>query len=411
MHKKMTKLCSLALAAVMTLSFVPVYHNTVKAENEDVQMEGTSKEVLDELRISSTQVSLGDEGENPYSENSDTVINMFPRMELMMRDNVNDDTNRGRTIVYNYDKTESGNIWDNEESSYTTEDSVYSTNSVGVDIDFNGKKDHAARISVTKDNGRSVFKLYIEDYTGKRLKTVDLGEFDTSIYNEGFNQLAQLQITAGDYDGDGGDEVAVGVKGEVIVYDVFINDGGDIELNEIRRINNSELVNVPTESTNTYNQWPQTQLTSGDLTGDNRDELIITAGYRKGLGTAKITPRTNIYSQKKGETELTRSSNMHGITHSMIQKTTVARLSAAHTDHPQSEILTATVMKSSFLQAMISIRIPITMIRRFISRKHCWVLLNMKTASLLQAPAAWDSQSQRILLLPMACGIQTHSSL
>ena len=147
-------------------------------------MEGTSKEVLDELRISSTQVSLGDEGENPYSENSDTVINMFPRMELMMRDNVNDDTNRGRTIIYNYDKTESGNIWDNEESSYTTEDSVYSTNSVGVDIDFNGKKDHAARISVTKDNGRSVFKLYIEDYTGKRLKTVDLGEFDTSIYNE-----------------------------------------------------------------------------------------------------------------------------------------------------------------------------------------------------------------------------------
>ena len=82
-----SKLVALCLAAVMTLSFVAVYHNTVEAEYEDVQMEGTSKEVLDELRIPSTQVSLGDEGENPYSENSDTAINMFPRMELMMHDN------------------------------------------------------------------------------------------------------------------------------------------------------------------------------------------------------------------------------------------------------------------------------------------------------------------------------------
>ena len=63
------------------------------------EMGGTSKEVLDSLRIESKSVDVGNDGENPYSENTDKVINMFPRMELMMYNNV------GNQIkVYNYDK-------------------------------------------------------------------------------------------------------------------------------------------------------------------------------------------------------------------------------------------------------------------------------------------------------------------
>jgi len=50
--------------------------------------------------------------------------------------------------------------------------------------------------------------------------------------------------------------------------------------------------------------YPQIHLESGDLTDDNRDELIITAGYRNNKTKYEMIPKTTIWSQPKGSSSL-----------------------------------------------------------------------------------------------------------
>ena len=304
MKQKIKKSLSCVLAAMLVLAAVPDSFILTGAAASGGEMEGTSKEVLDTLRIPSTPVDVGEDGVNPYSENTDTMINIFPRMELMMRDNVNDDIRNGgkqvnRTLVYDYDKNESGNIWDNQESFVSTSEYVHASNSVGIEIDFDGKKNHVARVAV-KNNNSLQFYMYIENDKGEEITKVDLGTSKNG-YNAGFNQLAQLAITAGDYDGDGADEVVVyNASGDVVIYEVDTKG----KPSEIQRISYADLATTSDKSITDYNKYPQMQFTSGDITNDNRDELIITAGCRNGLGTIAITPRTTIFSQPKGENSL-----------------------------------------------------------------------------------------------------------
>lgn len=177
------------------------------------EMGGTSKEVLDSLRIESKSVDVGNDGENPYSENTDKVINMFPRMELMMYNNV------GNQIkVYNYDKPVNSPlviesrkrlIWNHTEyGSSTTRDLAY-TNSIGIEIDFDGRKNHVARVGSNTTflllQKRRTRTLFIEDAKGTVLSHIELTSNDVKSegYYDGYNLLADVPITAGDFDGDG----------------------------------------------------------------------------------------------------------------------------------------------------------------------------------------------------------------
>lgn len=55
-------------------------------------------------------------------------------------------------------------------------------------------------------------------------------------------------------------------------------------------------------------RYPQVQLTSGDLDGDNRDELVITSGYNTGAYNtlSDIIPRTTVWSMSKNESRISR---------------------------------------------------------------------------------------------------------
>lgn len=286
------------------------------------EMGGTSKEVLDSLRIESKSVDVGNDGENPYSENTDKVINMFPRMELMMYNNV------GNQIkVYNYDKPVNSPlvigsrkrlIWNHTEyGSSTTRDLAY-TNSIGIEIDFDGRKNHVARVGSSTTflllQKRRTRTLFIEDAKGTVLSHIELTSNDVKSegYYDGYNLLADVPITAGDFDGDGSDEVAVTYTTlsskkydkEVRVYKIS-KDGKTIS--EIQRIAQKDFVACPYNDSS-VRKLPQVHLTAGDLDDDNRDELIITAStaHTEAYSAKEAIPRTTVWSQGKRASTLSK---------------------------------------------------------------------------------------------------------
>ena len=287
------------------------------------EMGGTSKEVLDSLRIESKSVDVGNDGENPYSENTDKVINMFPRMELMMYNNV-----AKQLKVYNYDKpinfpflmeSQKRLIWNHAEySNSTTQDLAY-TNSVGIEIDFDGRKNHVARVGTTAPVlgfGKRARTLFIEDAEGNTLSQIGL---TMDVRNEGvydgYNLLADVPVTAGDFDGDGSDEVAVTYTTlsskkydkEVRVYKIS-KDGKTI--NEMQRIAQKDFVACPYNDSS-VRKLPQVHLTAGDLDDDNRDELIITAStaHVAADSAKEAIPRTTVWSQGKKESALSKKAS------------------------------------------------------------------------------------------------------
>ena len=102
-HKIGKLMCSFLAIAFILQTMTGISILTENSTASAAEMGGTSSEVLDALRIQSTAVDIGSDGDNPYSENTNKVVNMFPRMELMMRNNV---SNTGvspfiiRTLVY-----------------------------------------------------------------------------------------------------------------------------------------------------------------------------------------------------------------------------------------------------------------------------------------------------------------------
>ena len=105
-----------AMSLLLAMAFVLQTASVISLFQEDgrafaAEMGGTSADVLDSLRIESNAVDIGADGDNPYSENKNKVINMFPRMELMMYNNV-----AGELKIYDYDQPvkescrKSGNI-------------------------------------------------------------------------------------------------------------------------------------------------------------------------------------------------------------------------------------------------------------------------------------------------------------
>lgn len=152
-------------------------------------------------------------------------------MELMIRDNVNDDIRTNGTQVNRqtvHDIAESNNWWEIGSWSNTS-NFFHASQSIGIEIDFDGKKDHVARIGVnTYDKSNPIHTLQIEDANGRVLKSLDISDAGAnSCYEAGYNQLASLAITAGDYDGDGADEIAVNTFSyntmKVRVYDVSVS--------------------------------------------------------------------------------------------------------------------------------------------------------------------------------------------
>lgn len=304
---KLKKILALFLSVAMVAPSVPLLRTNVQA----AQMEGTSSETLEKLRIPSDPISVGEEGENPYGNGA---FNMYPRYELMLRDNVNHGS-ATLTKVYDYDKNKSGQIWDNQNYSTSRNKSYDASVSTAFDWDGDGRKNHIARVTVNFHYEEGVaFDLDIEDDKGNLLDRTSLG-FTSKGELPGYELLTSLAVTSGDYDGDGKDEVAVyrpynirGVYPFVNVYKFTKSSSGKPSSKSWVDWYIKDLIGgTPDNSaTSGFNGAAIVQLESGDLTNDLRDELIVTAGYRKSAGnnTKWMKPKSVILSCEGKETKL-----------------------------------------------------------------------------------------------------------
>ncbi len=304
---KLKKILSLFLCIAMVLPTVPLLWSNAQAS----EMEGTSAETLEKLRIPSDPISVGEEGENPYGNGA---FNMYPRYELMLRDNVNHGSS-SLTRVYDYDKNKSGKIWDNQNYSTSINKTYDASASTAFDWDGDGRKNHIARVTVNfSNNDGASFELDIEDDKGNLLDRTSLGITSQGAL-PGYELLTSLAVTSGDYDGDGKDEVTVyrpynvkGVHSCVNVYKFTKSSSGNPRSVNWVSWDIKDLIDGTPEpnATSGFNGAAIVQLESGDLTDDLRDELIVTAGYRKSAGnnTKWMKPKSVILSCEGKETKL-----------------------------------------------------------------------------------------------------------
>ena len=283
------RIISVVLVAALLFGIVPlsnIFEGLKSLSVAQAAEEGQS--LLQMLQINDSPVNTGDSTSNPYGPGS---MNMFSRMELLYYDNVhNSDSNYYRRI-YDYDENHKSKIWENQEWSSQPSRQFAASQSAAFDPFGSGKRQYVATIGYNEFTNSSSkkglkYKLLIEDRYGNVLASTDLNEIYDS-FNEddyylpdGYEINAFLAITAGDFDGDGKEEVAVynptaKVYGCAVEIYSFNNDS-------VSRSKRLYLRNTNYDGdfpVRVVCNWPVVQLTSGDINNDFADELVITSCF------------------------------------------------------------------------------------------------------------------------------------
>ena len=300
------RLISLCLLLCMVVGLLPAAAFPVSAASGNT-------DVLSSLGIDTKPVDTGDRDANPYCPAGvDTSFNMFPHMELAMRDNVADykDDGHSRNCIRFYDADEgSSDIWNNESFSRVTggADRFDYTQSVGADLEGTGRKEYLCTVGYVKNE----VWLMLYNKNGERVGRWNrLCDGMRTGYGVGYNALAPIEIVAGDFDGDGKDTIWVCTYPEIPDNEnhwkteqvrEFEYDGTDLKLKyvdgQMRKISAEDYAQWEYWSNQGMYQLPQVQMTAGDLNGDGKDELIITSGFATNNSgdKADTTARTTIW--------------------------------------------------------------------------------------------------------------------
>ena len=173
---------------------------------------------------------------------------------------------------------------------------------------------HKSHPSTSDDN--TIYMCIYDPVTGRRSDSFEIGELSSSIAAYNYQVQSQLQITAGDFDKDSVDEIAVysptdktGARNKVMVYD--LTDGKECQdpysihswrhsWNYILPYNSEKIVRVLLSGdmeafSNAYNNI---DLTSGDADNDGIDDLIVSYGASD----------TDYWNKKKGAEQTIRRS-------------------------------------------------------------------------------------------------------
>ena len=327
MKKKGTQLLSLLLSAVMVLALVPPLTRTAKAEDMIVNEDNlTSLEEAAAWNFSTDQPESSKEretlGENPLGGTDDTIgvlgsvpLEIFIAGGSASYDNSSRDYDEGDlSDVYWYDNlktSEDGYLESTAEgfagvTGVTPSGSKNVLPSATVSADLNGDGiDELLRYYVEIKNGSGTvvndldsfnsgksgytasFKLQaINTQTGKQIASVTLGTFSNTANDSFFipdsiyYYSSYMQITAGDYNGDGKDEVAVAVPDQN-----HQNSSSHLGNVSVYSLSGSTLINNFNKSVTYYSRYGDSDsninfssfcLTSGDSDNDAKDELLFT---------------------------------------------------------------------------------------------------------------------------------------
>ncbi|MDO4869121.1 MAG: fibronectin type III domain-containing protein [Bacillota bacterium] len=161
------------------------------------------------------------------------------------------------------------------------------TNAVAYDAKDSGKKNYTAEVEVHRDGNKAyinILKRNAETGGDKKLVSFYVGEGDNATWFDGIEQWAYkayFQITAGDFDGDGDDELAVFIPDRDGTYIAILN-GRD--LSTIRTISLEDQVGslawklaTKYDATNKRmaNAMVQCNLDAADLDRDGMDDLVV----------------------------------------------------------------------------------------------------------------------------------------
>lgn len=149
---------------------------------------------------------------------------------------------------------------------------------IAIDMYGSGRKDTLVSLWLTSDG---TVKMEARKYAGNgafaQMREWVIGTATWMINMDQVRMNNYLGITAGDYDGDGRDEVAVYANldgDEAFVIRVYEPDAGTYST-----INKTAVTNQPNEA----EQWNKLvcSLASGDIDGDGIDDLIVSPGSNK----------------------------------------------------------------------------------------------------------------------------------
>ncbi|MBQ9984872.1 MAG: hypothetical protein IJP38_01010, partial [Oscillospiraceae bacterium] len=179
-------------------------------------------------------------------------------------------------------------------------------------VEFNngsGKKDHVARVKIKSDKKRSEQDVVIEIYSYEGGNETKKGGWYVSYGDSTAKSLARagswrthefdslIEVTAGDYDGDGKDEIAVyGANNEIKIYKYTgstLKTWKTISASALSA--NSGLYKSADDDLGNVEMAAVVTMASGDLNKDYTDELAIAVSMPRETNIDKFRSNNNLF--------------------------------------------------------------------------------------------------------------------
>ncbi len=340
----------ISLVCVTTIMSTSLLSNSVFAKATEVDSSPTeesrssdtlpsqSSDIYTAFGLDNTQPKLSDtEDVNPYGQDKTSTL-VFN--ELVINNNVNK-----KTLLndYDYNILKDGKIYDgvtkSDKINYVTRNSYpnnskkdfIATKSDAIDLLNTGKESYVAKVGLTENGKNYDVYLSIDNVTtSTNLLTEYISTISTENYNvvmgSQFNGL--LDIVCGNFDDDDLDEIAVYApstdkRSSIIVYDLNVepvnetatqsssevhdssHDYDDVKVSinrdktQVLDIKNYSQQVKSSSGVLSYDNCPLVDLTTGDLTGNDKDEIVITTSnllFSSMTDKNSIVPLTTILS-------------------------------------------------------------------------------------------------------------------
>ena len=215
---------------------------------------------------------------HPFTASKDENFMMVKENELLLYYSKKNNNSYGTRIYENFNQTTSfkdaaNGSEENIELSFVT--------AVSVDITGSGRKDHVIYYGVNKDKKLTlvIYNAVDRKYYA-RLEIGDVSSWIDEMHLWSYKSF--INITAGDYDGNGIDEIAcTNANNGVEIIEVYGNKNKEYYMDRIKTLQLRDLLKENVfngsvfEDSDYIYMRPVISLTSGNFDTDNNDELAV----------------------------------------------------------------------------------------------------------------------------------------